>query len=205
MDGDPRSTGAQGLTNVLFIQGGSTGAHDEDALLAGSLRDNLGPAFDVRYPEMIEEDEPDVGAWGRQIDREVDAMAGDVIVVGHSIGASVVLKHLSERDDGRGRRICGIFLLATPSWGEDDFWHWEECTLDPAAAARLTEHVPVALYHSVDDEVVPFSHLERNKGLVPGATIHEIPAGDHQFGNDLGFLAGDIHRLIERVSGPSVG
>ena len=205
MDGDPRSTGAQGLTNVLFIQGGSTGAHDEDALLAGSLRDNLGPAFHVRYPEMLEEAEPDVDAWGRQIDREVDAMAGDVIVVGHSIGASVVLKHLSESDDGRGRRIRGIFLLASPSWGADDFWDWEACTLDLAATARLTERVPVALYHAVDDEVVPFSHLERNKGLVPGATIHEIPAGGHQFGNDLGFLAGDIHRLIERVSGPSVG
>jgi hypothetical protein len=205
MGSDPRSTGAHGRTHVLFVQGGGTGAYDEDALLAGSLRDNLGPAFHVRYPEMAEESEPDVGAWGRQIDREVDAMAGDVIVVGHSIGASVVLKHLSERDDGWGRRIRGIFLLASPSWGADDFWHWEECTLDPAATARLTERVPVALYHSVDDEVVPFSHLERNEGLVPGATIHEIPAGGHQLGNDLGFLAADIRRLIERLSGPSAG
>jgi hypothetical protein len=205
MDSNPRSTGAPGLTHVLFIQGGSTGAYDEDALLAGSLRDNLGPAFQVRYPEMIDEDDPDVGAWGRQIDREVDTMAGDVIIVGHSIGASVVLKHLSEADGDPGRGIRGLFLLATPSWGADDFWRWEECTLDPAASARLTERIPVALYHCVDDEAVPFSHLDRNRGLVPGATIHEIPTGGHQFDNNLGFLADDIRRLTEGYSGPGAG
>lgn len=189
-----------GLTHVLFIQGGSTGAYDADALLADSLRDELGAGFEVRYPEMVDEDEPDVAAWGRQIDRELEAMAGDIIVVGHSIGASVVLKHLSERD--LRPRVRGIFLLATPSWGADDFWHWEECTLDPAATRRLTGHVPVALYHTVDDESVPFSHLERNRGLVPGASFHVLPEGGHQFDNDLGFLAREIRRLDSREERP---
>ena len=55
----------------------------------------------------------------------------------------------------------------------------------------------MALYHAVDDEVVPFSHLDRNKGLVPGASVHEVPQGGHQFADDLGFLARDIRRLMD--------
>ena len=192
---DRRSPEAAGVTSVLFIQGGSTGAYDADRPLANSLRDELGAGFDVGYPRMVDEDEPDVVAWGRQIDQELDAMPGEVIVVGHSIGASVVLKHLS--DHAVPPRIRGVFLLATPSWGADDFWHWEACTLDPKATRRLTQRVPVALYHAVDDEVVPFSHLARNEGLVPGASVHEIPQGGHQYGDDLGFLAHDIRRLMD--------
>jgi predicted alpha/beta hydrolase family esterase len=188
------------VTHVLFIQGGSSGAYDADALLANSLRDELGAGFEVRYPEMVDEDNPDVDAWGRQIDRELEAMSGDVIVVGHSIGASVLLKHLSEGE--LPPKVRGIFLLATPSWGADDFWHWEECTLDPAAIRRLTRHVPVALYHAVDDESVPFSHLERNRGLVPGGSIHVVAEGGHQYDNDLGFLARDIRRLDSREERP---
>ncbi len=189
-----RPSPAPSVIDVLFIQGGSTGAYDADRPLADSLRDELGAGFEVRYPRMVDEDEPDVDAWGRQIDQELDAMPGDV-VVGHSIGASVVLKHLSERVPPE--RVRGLFLLATPSWGADDFWHWEACTLDPAATRRLTGRLPVALYHAADDEAVPFSHLARNHGLVPGASIHEIPEGGHQYANDLGFLARDIQHFVE--------
>ncbi len=190
-----RPSPAPSVIDVLFIQGGSTGAYDADRPLADSLRDELGAGFEVRYPRMVDEDEPDVDAWGRQIDQELDAMPGDVVVVGHSIGASVVLKHLSERVPSE--RVRGLFLLATPSWGADDFWHWEACTLDPAATRRLTGRLPVALYHAADDEAVPFSHLARNHGLVPGASIHEIPEGGHQYANDLGFLARDIQHFVE--------
>src|SRR6185436_19126485 len=97
MVSDHRSPGTTGVSHVLFIQGGSTGAYDADQPLADSLRDELGAGFEVRYPRMVDEDEPDVAAWGRQIDQELDALSGEAIVVGHSIGASVVLKHFSDR------------------------------------------------------------------------------------------------------------
>jgi len=203
MGSDHRSPGTTGVSHVLFIQGGSTGAYDADRPLADSLREELGAGFEVRYPRMVDEDEPDVDAWGRQIDQEIDAMSGDVVVVGHSIGASVALKHFS--DTVPPRRVRGLFLLATPSWGADDFWDWEACTLDPVATRRLTGRVPVALYHAVDDEAVPFSHLDRNQGLVPGASIHVIPQGGHQYAEDLGFLAHDIRRHLEAGAGPSAG
>lgn len=60
----------------------------------------------------------------------------------------------------------------------------------------------MALYHTVDDESVPFSHLERNRGLVLGASVHILPEGGPQYDNDLAFLAGDIRRLDSREEHP---
>ena len=78
---------------VLFIQGGGEGAHQEDKILAENLRDVLGTAFDVRYPKMPDEASPDSGAWKVTIARELAALDGDVVLVGHSVGAFVLLKY----------------------------------------------------------------------------------------------------------------
>ncbi len=44
---------------VLFIQGGGAGAHDErDGKLVESLRRELGGRYEVRQPRMPEEGDP---------------------------------------------------------------------------------------------------------------------------------------------------
>ena len=180
---------------VLFIQGAGEGAHAEDAFLADSLRDKLGSRFEVRYPVMDEDDDAELEQWTRPIDQELASMAGDVVVVGHSVGASVVAKHLSSVD--LDPRIVGIFLLAAPFWSGDGIWVWEEGKLDRSAAAQLTERVPVFLYHCEDDEVVPFSHLQPNAEYLRGATVRVLPEGGHQFGNDLAVVAEDIRTVVD--------
>jgi hypothetical protein len=40
---------------MLFVQGGSEGAYDEDAKLVANLRSALGPGYVVRYPVMPNE------------------------------------------------------------------------------------------------------------------------------------------------------
>src|SRR5687768_704679 len=95
--------------NVLFIQGAGEGAYAEDALLADSLRAELGAGFDVHFPTMIDEDDAQLDVWSRQIDEAIASMDGDVIAVGHSVGASILAKHLSEAE--LDARIVAIFLL----------------------------------------------------------------------------------------------
>jgi pimeloyl-ACP methyl ester carboxylesterase len=51
---------------------------------------------------------------------EIAAIPGEIILVGHSLGASMLLKHLSEHE--ALRRIRGVFLLATPFWPGDEDW-----------------------------------------------------------------------------------
>ena len=49
---------------LLFVQGGGAQVHDEwDSKLVVSLKQELGPDYEVRYPRMPKEDDPDFAAW----------------------------------------------------------------------------------------------------------------------------------------------
>src|SRR5258706_1075412 len=135
---------------VLFVQGGGEGGYEADAKLAASLQERLGTDYNVRYPRMPNENTPDFG-WGRQIGLEIDTIKGEVILVGHSLGASILLKFLSENTIRNP--IGGIFLLATPFWSGDEDWQ-KGLTLHEDFADRLPNDVPVFLYHSRNDEEV---------------------------------------------------
>ena len=86
------------MTNpcVLFIQGGGEGAHSEDKPLAESLKRALGASYDVRFPQMPDEANPDAQSWGRKISLELSRIPGRVILAAHSIGGAILLKYLAE-------------------------------------------------------------------------------------------------------------
>ncbi len=181
--------------HVLFIQGAGRGAYDEDKRLAESLRRSLGSRFEVRYPAMPDEDDAPYEQWRRQIEQELADAAGPVAIVGHSVGASVLMKWLSERDDEKA--IAGAFLVACPFWGGEGWRYegYEELALPPGFAARLPAGTPVYLYHCRDDATVPFDHLTLNARALPQATVRAFDEGGHQFGEDLSVVARDIESL----------
>lgn len=183
-------------THVLFIHGAGEGAFEEDGLLAASLRDALGPAYDVHYPKMPEEDSATYADWKAIIERELATLDDHVVLVGHSVGASVLLKYLSE--DQPDKPIIALFLLATPYWGADNFWTWDEARLPEDIATKLASIPPISLYHNRDDEVVPFAHLVLYAAKLPQATIHEFDHGGHQFGNDLTEITEAIRRCNDK-------
>jgi hypothetical protein len=140
---------------------------------------------------MPNEDAPDFG-WGRQVGKEIAAIKSEVILVGHSLGASMLLKYLSENPISQP--ISGIFLLATPFWSGDEAWQ-EGLTLREDFADRLPGDVPIFLYHSRDDEEIDVAHLAIYARKLPRAFIREVASGGHQFGNDLTQVALDIKNL----------
>lgn len=178
--------------HVLFIHGGGGEAYETDGALVVSLREELGPEFEVRYPEMPDGAAPEYGAWSGWISRELTALDGEVTLVGHSLGASILVKHLSE--DQIEKPIAGVFLIAAPYWGTTD-WEVAEFELREDFPATLPQETPIYLYHSRDDEVVPFAHLALYAERLPRATIREFDACGHQFGDDLSEVAEDIGRL----------
>jgi len=184
---------------ILFIQGGGEGAYQEDEKLVASLRNALGDAYKVRYPQMPNESDPDYEAWKVQIIKELTALEGEVMLIGHSLGASFLLKYLAE--EKLEKHIAGIFLMATPYWGGDGWQYegYERVTLPEGFASKLPRGGPIFLYHSRDDEIVPFTHLALYGEKLPQATIRTLDGGGHQFNNELSEVAGDIKGLSARI------
>ena len=178
--------------HVLFIQGGGEDGYEADAKLVASLQSALGSAYDVNYPQMqTDENAPDFG-WLKQIGKEIARIKGDVILAGHSLGASLLLKYLSENQVQK--KISGIFLIATPFWTGDEDW-MKGLKLRKGFAQKLPKSIPIFLYHCRDDEEVPFAHLASYVEKLPHASVHKIKSGGHQFNNDLKFVAKDIKKL----------
>ncbi len=177
--------------HLLFIHGGGEGGYEADAALVASLQAALGSEYTISYPEMeSDESAPDFG-WPGYIGIKISESIDGVILAAHSLGASMLLKYLSENPTGK--KIAGIFLMATPFWNGDEDWQ---------AGLKLRENfadqlpgTPIFFYHCRDDEEVPFSHLDDYKQKLPQATFCELGSGGHQFNNDLTVVADDIKSL----------
>jgi uncharacterized protein len=180
--------------HVLFIQGAGEGAYEEDEKLAASLRHALGSEYEVHYPPMPNEEDAPYEQWRAQIENELTTIQGSILLVGHSVGASVVIKYASEMTGEKP--ITGIFLIACPFWGGDGWRYegWEELALPEAFATSL--NTIIVLYHCRDDEVVPFEHLALFADLLPQAQVRELDEGGHQLNNDLSVVAKDIKSLL---------
>jgi len=176
-------------TCVLFIQGGGKGAHSEDAPLANSLKRALGPKYDVRFPRMPSEADPNVASWKEKISSEVSRIPGKMVLVAHSIGGSILLRYLSE--EKVEKPIAGLFLLAAPSWDEDR-WNFDDLKLPRDIAEKLAPIPRLFFYHCRDDDVVPFAHLALHSARIPRAVTRAVDNGSHQFDNDLTSVATDI-------------
>jgi predicted alpha/beta hydrolase family esterase len=176
-------------TCVLFVQGGGKGAHSEDASLADSLKRALGLKYDVRFPRMPVESDPNVGSWKLKISSELAQMPGRVILVAHSVGGSILLRYLAE--EKIGNPIAGLFLLAVPSWDEDR-WNFDDLKLPGDLAEKLAQIPRIFFYHCRDDDVVPFAHLALHGARIPRAVMRAVDSGGHQFGHDLTGVAMDI-------------
>jgi predicted alpha/beta hydrolase family esterase len=177
---------------VVFIHGGGQEAFEEDKKLATSLQDVLGASYDVRYPEMPDADSPEYEAWKERIAKELATLDGEGILVGHSLGGSILLKFLSE--ENVENPVAGLFLIAVPFWGAAD-WEVSEYALQDGFASKLPRELPVFLYHSRDDDVVPFAHLALYTEKLAQPTIREFDGRGHQFNDDLTEVARDIQRL----------
>lgn len=173
--------------HILFIHGGGEGAYAEDQKLVASLHTLLGPAYQMTYPQMPDEHSPSYDAWKVTI-LQLLSEAPMTLIVGHSFGASIVLKVLSETADVNN--VAGLFLIATPYWRASD-WEVDEYALAEEFASKLPE-VPLFLYHSKDDEIVPFAHFALYAEKLPQAILREVDGRGHQFNNDLHEVAEDI-------------
>ena len=175
---------------VLFVQGGGAGTHDEwDRALADSLGRGLGEGWEVRYPCMPAEDDPQYAAWSAAIRREMDDLADGAVVAGHSVGGTILVNALAERPPPT--RLGAIVLVAAPFAGKGG-WPADGFTPAPDLGAALPGGAPVLVFHGLGDEEVPPSHAGLYARAIPRAQVHLLPGRDHQLGADLSEVAAAI-------------
>lgn len=172
---------------ILFIQGGGTGTHDHwDNKLVESLSRQLGDGTEIRYPHMPDEDDPSSARWSPVIRREMADLDDGAVVVGHSVGGTILVNALAEQPPER--ELGAIVLIAAPFVGEGG-WSGDEFELPKDLGASLPRGVPVHVFHGLLDETAPPWHADLYAQAIPQAQVHRLPARNHQLNNDLSDVA----------------
>ena len=178
--------------HVLFIHGaGNQHRPEGSGKLVAYLQQQLGSDYEVLAPDMPDPEHPMYQAWRNQIEQELGKLNADALLIGHSLGGSMLLKSLAE--GVYQRPIAGLFLVAVPYWGKQDW------ALEYAVPDNFASHLPpirhLFLYHSRSDEGVPFSHLWRYQEQLPQATVRVLEGKQHSFTEGLPALTQDIMQL----------
>jgi len=161
--------------SVLVIHGaGEPRRRGRKVYWEAMLEQGLGPQYRVQAPRMPEPNNPRYPTWAARIAQLIDDDPSPVLV-GHSFGASVLLKYLTEVAPRPA--FAGLFLVATPFWGPD----FAEFALPTDFAARLQDASPIYLYHSREDPEVSFEHLERYSRALPHAIVRALDGRGHEF------------------------
>ena len=178
---------------VLFVQGGGEGTHDEwDNVLVDSLRTELGSRYEVCYPRMPDEGDPNYPRWSAAIGREIAHLDEGAVVAGHSTGGTILVQALIDRPPER--RLAAIVLIATPFVG-DGGWPGQEFEFFGDLGDRLPAGVPVHVFHGAEDETAPATHATLYAAAIPGAQVHVLAGRDHQLNGDLTDVAFAIRGL----------
>jgi uncharacterized protein len=184
------------MKNVLFIH--SAGEQSETAgsgPLVAALRARLGSDYDLHAPTMPSPECPAATPWLRACGEHISRLGGRFVLCGHSLGGSIILKHLAEQGIPQG--LAGVVSIAAPFWGAPD-WDVPEFVLPENAGTRLRTLNRVALIHSRDDDVVPFEHLQRYAEILPQAVVRPLDGRGHAFTDG---RVGDIVTEILRLPG----
>ena len=184
---------------LLFVQGGGgKDVHDAwDNRLVESLTRALGPGYEIRYPRMPGEDDPKFSPWKAALREELSRLDEGALLVGHSIGATILVHSLAEEPPERAP--AGIFLVSMPFVGEGG-WPSDEITPKPDLGARLPPRSAVYLYQGDADDTVPPKHAALNAQAIPQATVRRLAGRDHQLNDDMSEVAADIRGLTDDES-----
>jgi predicted alpha/beta hydrolase family esterase len=178
------------MKNVLFIHSSGPQSETEGSgPLVAALRAGLGADTRLAAPIMPKPDEPDGAAWEAALGDHIRNQQAPLVLVGHSLGASVMFKYLA--DHGMPSGLAGVISIAAPFCGMQD---WErEWRLPEGFEARLADLPRVALYHSRDDDEIPVSHVDRYAEAMPNALVHKVDGRGHLFDDgNAADIIGDI-------------
>lgn len=158
-----------------------------------NLQNSLGSDYEVFNPLMPNRSNARYEEWKIIFDKIIALMDDDVILVGHSLGGIFLAKYLSENI--APKKIKAIFLVAAPC-SRDKRYDLVDFVISNDLKKISQQSKNIFLYHSKDDDKVPFSNLESYIALLPDAHVGVFENNGHFHQTDFPELVNDIKSLI---------
>ena len=178
--------------DVLFIHSaGPQGYRQGSYYLLSYLEKVLGDGYHIVRPQMPDPNYPNYELWSKKLGESIRSLHQPAILVGHSLGGSVLLKYLAEQHVPA--KVSGLFVVAAPYWGTAN-WEVDEFML-PENFASVLGGQSIFFYHSQDDEAVPLKHMLYYAHELPLAAVRELKHRGHLFSSGLPELIKDIEGL----------
>ena len=154
-----------------------------------NLQKELGISYEVFAPHMPESDNATYDLWKIWFEKMIPFLSDNVIMVGHSLGAIFLVKYLSQEDFTK--KIDGLFLVSAPFEGSRD--EPLGTFKRPNSLEKLSFSAQnIFLYHSEDDPVVPYAHMEKYHELLPNAIVRTFSDRGHFFLESFPEIVADI-------------
>jgi predicted alpha/beta hydrolase family esterase len=178
---------------ILFIQGAGNLTTEQEQVIVDGLSSKLGNGLKIILPPIEGADDPTYRAWDDALTTNLNKLSGNVILLGHSLGGSVILKHFSMAQVPE--KVIGMILFGVPYW-KDQNWDVSEYEIQDEFVGKLRELNNVHFYHSTDDEVIPEQHFNAYQKLIPQAHWRVLSGMDHSYHGAVPFMVEDIHEMI---------
>jgi len=134
-----------------------------------NLAEDLGKNFEVIALRMPNTANARYIEWRIIFNKLLPFLKNNVILLGHSLGGTFLAKYLSENKFPK--RIKATFLVSAPFDAKDADYTLGDFKLPKNLDKLKKQGGKIFLYHSKNDEVVPFADLEKYRKNLPIAKI----------------------------------
>jgi hypothetical protein len=124
----------------------------------GNLQDDLGDEFSVLAPRMPNPLNARYIEWKIWFEKIIPFIEEQAILIGHSLGGIFLTKYLSENE--YAKKIKAVLLVAAP-YNTPEHHPFVDFTITTPLDKFAKQAGDMIIYHSKDDNVVPFENAKR--------------------------------------------
>ena len=153
-----------------------------------SLAEELGSEWEVHMPSMPSPYNAKYIEWSIWFERIIPHLRDGVVLVGHSLGGIFLAKYLSEHK--LPVTIRSTILIAAPA--TEASGPLADFVLPPSLTLLEQQGGAIVLYHSTDDDVVPYADLSIYTAQLPKAEVRTFSDRGH-------FLTPEFPEFIQNI------
>jgi len=156
---------------------------------------SLGEEYEVFLPQMPNSKNAKYLEWKIWFEKYIPFLRDGVVLIGHSQGGYFLAKYLTENTFPL--LIKALYLVSAP-FEPDDFGGEDggDFRFDTAQLSKLEVAIShIIVFHSTDDYVVPYTHAQKYKELLPQAQLRTFEDRVHFWQEEFPEIVDDITGL----------